>query len=214
MGAISAVPLLYFKRLTSDLKIYKFIIISFIPAVIFGVLLDDLLESLFQGDWFIAISWFLGGILLYFIDKLIVSHEETKEGNNLIEELNVVRSLKVGLYQCLAMIPGVSRSGATIIGGRLVGLNHKMAVEYSFLLGIPTILGACAKKLLDYKNELPSILNAENLISLTIGFLVSLLIALITIKWMVGFVEKHGFKIFGVYRILAGVLLMIYLLWI
>lgn len=214
LGAISAVPLLYFKRLTSDLKIYKFIIISFIPAVIFGVLLDDLLESFFQGYWFIAFSWFLGGILLYFIDNLLVTNEDVSKRDNLLDELSVTRSLKVGLYQCLAMIPGVSRSGATIIGGRLVGLNHKMAVEYSFLLGIPTILGACAKKLLDYKNELPSILNAENLISLTIGFLVSLLIALITIKWMVGFVEKHGFKIFGVYRILAGVLLMIYLLWI
>ncbi|MHA8049908.1 undecaprenyl-diphosphate phosphatase [Aquirufa sp. ROCK-SH2] len=214
LGAISAVPLLYFKRLTSDLKIYKFIIISFIPAVIFGVLLDDLLESFFQGYWFIAFSWFLGGILLYFIDRLLVTNEDVSKRDNLLDELSVTRSLKVGLYQCLAMIPGVSRSGATIIGGRLVGLNHKMAVEYSFLLGIPTILGACAKKLLDYKNELPSILNAENLISLTIGFLVSLLIALITIKWMVGFVEKHGFKIFGVYRILAGVLLMIYLLWI
>ena len=214
LGAISAVPLLYFKRLTSDLKIYKFIIISFIPAVIFGVLLDDLLESFFQGYWFIAFSWFLGGILLYYIDRLLVTNEDVSKRDNLLDELSVTRSLKVGLYQCLAMIPGVSRSGATIIGGRLVGLNHKMAVEYSFLLGIPTILGACAKKLLDYKNELPSILNAENLISLTIGFLVSLLIALITIKWMVGFVEKHGFKIFGVYRILAGVLLMIYLLWI
>jgi undecaprenyl-diphosphatase len=214
LGAISAVPLLYFKRLTSDYQIYKFIIISFIPAVVFGVLLDDLLESFFNGYWFIAISWFLGGILLYFIDSLLKDKIESQNQNNLSGELTVVKSLKIGFYQCIAMIPGVSRSGATIIGGRLVGLNHKTAVEYSFLLGIPTILGACAKKLLDYKSELPYFLNNENILSLLIGFLVSLLVALITIKWMVGFVEKFGFKLFGIYRIVVGMLLMMYLLWI
>lgn len=214
LGAISAVPLLYFKRLIGDLQIYKFIIISFIPAVLFGILLDDLLESLFQGYWFIAFSWFLGGILLYFIDSIIKDNVEANNQHNLVNELTVLRSFKIGIYQCIAMIPGVSRSGATIIGGRLVGLNHKMAVEYSFLLGIPTILGACAKKLLDYKSELPQILNFENMTALIIGFIVSLLVALFTIRWMVGFIEKFGFKLFGIYRMLVGILLMLYLLWI
>lgn len=218
LGAISAVPLLYFKRLTSDLLIYKYIIFSFIPAAIFGVLLDDLLESMFEGYWFIAISWFIGGVILYFIDDWLKNDSTTSgptehDNSNLTEDLNIVKAIKIGLYQCIAMIPGVSRSGATIIGGRLVGLNHKSAVEYSFLLGIPTILGACSKKMLDYREDLPSLLNYQNCISLVIGFIISLVVALVTIKLMVGFVQKNGFKIFGIYRILISVLLIIYLLW-
>jgi undecaprenyl-diphosphatase len=217
LGAISAVPILFFKRLTSDLSIYKFIIASFIPAAIFGVLLDDLLESMFQGYWFIAFSWVIGGIILYYIDSWIKDpltvEDYHSENQSMSSKLTIVQSVKIGLYQCLAMIPGVSRSGATIIGGRLVGLNHKMAVEYSFLLGIPTILGACAKKMLDYRLEFSNMLNYHNIISLFLGFFISFLVALITIKLMVGFVQKYGFRLFGIYRILIGVLLIIYLLW-
>ena len=109
------------------------------------------------------------------------------------------------------MIPGVSRSGATIVGGRVLGLSHSAAVEYSFLLGIPTILGACAKKLLDYRHDFDVIFTKEHIQFLTIGTSISFIIALLTIKWMVGFVRLHGFTLFGYYRLIVGLLLSIYL---
>jgi undecaprenyl-diphosphatase len=208
LGAISAVPLLYFKRLTSSFSIYRFVSISFIPAVIFGVLLDDLLESFFEGYVYIAISWILGGIILVKIDSWLKNKKpSTLDVNN----LTIVQSVKIGLYQCVAMIPGVSRSGATIVGGRLVGLSHQAAVEYSFLLGIPTILGACAKKILDYRTEIPLFFNSAHLPYLAISFVISFIIALITIRYMVSFITKYGFVYFGYYRILIGILLSLYL---
>lgn len=210
LGAIAAVPILYFKRLIKSFTIYVLILFSFIPAAIFGVLLDDYLEALFTGYWFIAISWFVGGIILLKIDKWV-----SPNPNNLAleESLNFVKAIKIGLYQCLAMIPGVSRSGASIIGGRLEGLSHKNAVEFSFLLAMPTILGASLKKLVDYRDEIHLFLQPNQLIALAIGFFVSFTVALVTIKWMVNFVSKNGFKFFGYYRIVTALLLTIYLIW-
>lgn len=210
IGAISAVPILYFKRLTSSLAIYRFVSISFIPAVIFGVLLDDILEALFQGYLFIAISWIIGGIILIRIDYWLRNQLPSVID---IDQLTYIQSIKIGLFQCIAMIPGVSRSGATIVGGRLVGLSHQSAVEYSFLLGIPTLLGACAKKLLDYRDEIPQFIDGSHLPILAVSLVVSFLIALITIRYMVSIVSRYGFKYFGYYRILAGLILLV-ILWL
>jgi undecaprenyl-diphosphatase len=210
LGAIAAVPFLYFKRLTSSLRIYKYVISSFIPAVIFGLLLDDILEALFEGYWFISLSWFLGGVILIFIDKWIT---DQKENPYSIDTITIPQSIKIGLFQCLAMIPGVSRSGASIIGGRFVGLTHRDAVEYSFLLGIPTILGACAKKILDYRSEIVEYTTGNNGFVLSISFIISFLVALVSIKFLVSLVNKYGFKYFGYYRVVIGVAFGIYLLW-
>lgn len=210
LGAISAVPILFFKRLTSSLLIYKYIIISFIPAVVFGVLLDDFLESLFQGYWFICISWIIGGYVLINIDKWIVDKEENP---NSIENMSLNQAFKIGLYQCLAMIPGVSRSGASIIGGRIVGFKHRDAIEFSFLLGIPTILGACAKKVLDYRDNIVEFTVGTNGIYLLVAFIISFIVALFSIKFMVNLVKNYGFKYFGYYRIAIGLIFGFYLLW-
>lgn len=208
LGAISAVPILYFKRLTTSLSVYRLVSFSFIPAIIFGILLDDFLESLFEGYLFISISWILGGIILVRIDYWM--RNRLPQVND-FSQMNWIQSVKIGLYQCIAMIPGVSRSGASIIGGRLVGLSHQTAVEYSFLLGIPTILGASAKKLLDYQNEIPSFMDAKHLPILSISFIVSFIVAILTIRILVSIVNKYGFKYFGYYRILAGILLGLHL---
>jgi undecaprenyl-diphosphatase len=208
LGAIAAVPFLYFKRLfASGLSIYYTIIASFIPAVILGVLLDDFLEALFQGYWFIAGSWIIGGFILIRIDKWLPTKSDSIE----IQSISYIKAFKIGLFQCIAMIPGVSRSGASIVGGRILGLSHSAAVEYSFLLGIPTILGACAKKLLDYRNDLDELFTKEHIQFLSIGTVISFFLALLTIKWMVGFVKQYGFALFGYYRIIIGLLLSIYL---
>lgn len=210
LGAISAVPILYFNRLTSSLSIYKYILVSFIPAVVFGVLLDDFLESLFQGYWFICISWIIGGYVLIYIDKWIVDKEEKPSS---IENMSMSQAFKIGLYQCLAMIPGVSRSGASIIGGRMVGFKHRDAIEFSFLLGIPTILGACAKKILDYRDNIVEFTTGANGVYLLVAFLISFIVALFSIKFMVNLVKNYGFKYFGYYRIAIGFIFGFYLLW-
>lgn len=208
LGAIAAVPLLYYKRLTTNISIYRFVTISFIPAVVLGVLLDDFLESLFTGDIFIAVSWILGGLILIRIDYWLRNQiPQTQDVNN----LSMLQSIKIGFYQCIAMIPGVSRSGATIVGGRLVGLSHQAAVEYSFLLGIPTILGASAKKVIDYRSEIPQFIDSTHLPILAVSFLISFVIAIFTIRFMVSIVTKYGFVIFGYYRIMVGVLLALFL---
>lgn len=208
LGAISAVPILYFKRLTGNFSIYRFVSISFVPAVVFGLLLDDILESFFEGYVFIAISWILGGVILIKIDYLLRNKIiSTIDVNN----LTIGQSIKIGFFQCIAMIPGVSRSGATIVGGRMVGLSHQAAVEYSFLLGIPTILGASAKKLLDYRTEIPLFFDSIHFPVIALSFCISFIIALFTIRVMVSFVTKYGFVIFGYYRIFIGVLLSFYL---
>lgn len=208
LGAISAVPILFFKRLTTSINIYKSIIISFIPAVILGLLLDEFLENIFQGYWFICICWIIGGYILLFIDRWIV-----ESNDDAIEKINIVQSLKIGLFQCLAMIPGVSRSGASIIGGRLAGLSHQNAIEFSFLLGIPTILGACAKKIFDYRSDIAVFTSGNNLLYLSLSFLVSFIVALFSIKFMINLVNQYGFKYFGYYRIFIGIIFGLYLLW-
>lgn len=209
LGAISAVPILYYKRLISGINIYLYLITSFIPAVIFGLLLDDLMESMFKGYWFIAISWILGGIILVKFEDWVKNRYNEKE----LQDISYLQSLKIGFYQCLAMIPGVSRSGASIIGGRLSGLNSKAAIEYSFLLGIPTILGANAKKAIDYRDHIKEYIIGEYSYQLYLGYFISFVVALFTIKWMVGIVSRYGFKYFGYYRIIAGMCLIIYLSW-
>jgi undecaprenyl-diphosphatase len=208
LGAIAAVPFLYFKRLfASGLSIYFTIIASFIPAVILGVLLDDFLEALFQGYWFIAASWIVGGFILIKIDSWLPAKKEAIE----IQSISYLKAFQIGLFQCIAMIPGVSRSGATIVGGRTLGLSHSAAVEYSFLLGIPTLLGACAKKLVDYRHDFDVLFTKEHIQFLGVGTSISFVIAILTIKWMVGFVRQNGFTLFGFYRIIIGVGLSIYL---
>ena len=209
LGAISAVPILYFKRLISGINIYLYLITSFIPAIVFGLLLDDWMESIFDGYWFIAISWILGGIVLIKFEDWVKENTNDNE----ITNITYLQSIKIGLFQCLAMIPGVSRSGATIIGGRLSGLNAKSAIEYSFLLGIPTILGASAKKILDYKDHVNEYLFGDYSYQLYLGFIISFIVALFSIKWMVGVVHRFGFKYFGYYRVIIGLSLIIYLSW-
>ena len=209
LGAISAVPILYFKRLISGINIYLYLITSFIPAIVFGLLLDDWMESIFDGYWFIAISWILGGIVLIKLEDWVKENTNDNE----ITNITYLQSVKIGLFQCLAMIPGVSRSGATIIGGRLSGLSAKSAIEYSFLLGIPTILGASAKKILDYKDHVNEYLFGDYSYQLYLGFIISFIVALFSIKWMVGVVHRFGFKYFGYYRVIIGLSLIIYLSW-
>jgi undecaprenyl-diphosphatase len=170
-----------------------------VPAAVIGFALGDVIDSLLENVVVVAISLLIGGIILLFIDKLF---------NNPVEEPEVItfpKALKIGFFQCIALIPGVSRSAATIIGGMTQKLTRKTAAEFSFFLAVPTMFAASAYKLLkDYK-----VIQAEDIQILVVGNVVAFIVAMMAIKFFIGFLTKYGFKVFGYYRIILGAVLLI-----
>jgi len=201
-GAILSVVILYWKRFFTSLDFYYKLFVAFLPAAAVGFLLGDFIDSLLENVIVVASSLLLGGIFLLFVDRIF----NPLKGKSL-EELSYKNSLVIGCFQCLAMIPGVSRSAATIIGGMAQNLNRKAAAEFSFFLAVPTMFAASGYKLLkDYKA-----IDASNLNILVVGNVVAFIVALLAIKFFIGFVTKYGFKVFGYYRIALGLILLILL---
>ena len=198
LGAIAAVVVIYFKRFFQSVNFYFKLFVAFIPAAIFGLLLGDAIDSLLESPLGVGIALFLGGIVFLFIDKWF-----TEEKIESTDDVNYMQALKIGLFQCIALIPGVSRSGATIVGGLSQKLNRKTAAEFSFFLAVPTMVAATGKKLLDFYNHngLPS---SNEIKLLAIGNVVAFVVALLAIKLFIDFLTKHGFKLFGWYRIVVG----------
>lgn len=203
LGAILSVVILYFKRFFKSFDFYKKLIVAFIPAAIFGLLLGDYIDAALENLFGVAIALFLGGIVLLFVDKWFVNNKEDKE-----ESITLIKSLKIGLFQCLAMWPGMSRSACTIIGGMTQGLTRKNAAEFSFFLAVPTMFAATAKKLLDFYKEGVS-LQSHEINLLVFGNVVAFVVALIAIKSFIGILTKYGFKGFGWYRIIVGGILIL-----
>ena len=200
LGTILSVVVLYFKRFFQSLDFYYKLFVAFIPAVIFGLLLSDFIDSLLENPITVAVSLIIGGFLLLKIDDWFGDAEGT--------EISYATAFKIGLFQCLAMIPGVSRSGASIAGGMSQKLSRTTAAEFSFFLAIPTMLGATVKKSYDYYKAGFELTNDQvNL--LIIGNVVGFVVAMIAIKSFIGFLQKHGFKIFGYYRIIAGIAILL-----
>lgn len=200
LGTILSVVVLYFKRFFQSLDFYFKLFVGFIPAVIFGLLFSDAIDSLLENPITVAISLIIGGVLLLKVDEWFGNSEETK--------ISYLTAFKIGLFQCLAMIPGVSRSGASIVGGMAQKLSRTTAAEFSFFLAIPTMLGATVKKSYDYYKA-GFELTQEQVNLLVIGNIVGFIVALIAIKSFIGFLQKHGFKIFGYYRIIAGIAILL-----
>lgn len=200
LGTILSVVVLYFKRFFQSLDFYYKLFVAFIPAVIFGLLLSDFIDSLLENPITVAISLIIGGFLLLKIDDWFGNAEGT--------QISYATAFKIGLFQCLAMIPGVSRSGASIAGGMSQKLSRTTAAEFSFFLAIPTMLGATVKKSYDYYKAGFELTNDQvNL--LIIGNVVGFVVAMIAIKSFIGFLQKHGFKLFGYYRIVAGIAILL-----
>lgn len=200
-GAILSVVILYWKRFLQSWTFYQKLFIAFIPAAVIGFLAGDLIDSMLENVMVVAAMLLVGGILLLFVDKWF-----NKPGKD--QEITNEKALKIGFWQCIAMIPGVSRSAATIIGGMQQKLSRTNAAEFSFFLAVPTMAAASAYKLLkDYKH-----FNADNIGLLLVGNLVAFIVALIAIKTFITFLQKHGFRIFGWYRIVVGLVLIILLL--
>ncbi|MES2133811.1 MAG: undecaprenyl-diphosphate phosphatase [Bacteroidota bacterium] len=207
LGAILSVVVLYFKRFFKSVNFYIKLIVAFVPAAIFGILLGDYIDAALENLMGVAIALFVGGIVLVFVDKWF-------KNNSLDEEKDITypRAFKIGLFQCLALWPGMSRSASTIIGGMTQGLTRRSAAEFSFFLAVPTMFAATAKKLLDfYKDGL--VLDGQQINLLIFGNVVAFVVALLAIKSFIGFLSKHGFKSFGWYRIIVGgVLIILFLL--
>jgi undecaprenyl-diphosphatase len=205
LGAILAVVVLYWKKFFDFTRwqFYLKLIIAVVPALILGKLFSDTIDQLLESPTTVALTLLIGGVILLFIDRLFNHgglHEE--------EQITYKKAFIIGIWQCLAMIPGVSRSASSIIGGMQQRLNRKLAAEFSFYLAVPTMCAATGYKLLEgYKT-----FTADHIQLLLIGNAVAFVVAIIAIKFFIGFLQKHGFRLFGWYRIVAGIVLLI-LIW-
>lgn len=212
LGAILAVVVLYWKRLWQNFSIIWKLAAAFIPTAIIGLVMYKIIKNfLLESLLVIALSLLIGGILLIFFEKwhakkskIIDAKTETME----LEKISYRQAVILGVAQSLAMIPGVSRSAATIIGGLGLGINRKTIVEFSFLLAIPTMLAATVLDI--YKN--PSALSGEQLTLWMVGFITSFITAIIGIKFLIKYIQKNDFQAFGWYRIVIGFLILISLL--
>ncbi len=204
LGAILSVVVLYFKRFFQNFDFYFKLLVAFIPAVVFGLLFSKKIDTLLESPLTVAVSLLIGGIVLLKVDNWFADSEAVQTSN----EISYLQAFKIGLFQCLAMVPGVSRSGASIVGGMSQKLSRTTAAEFSFFLAVPTMLGATAKKCYDYYKD-GLVLSHDQINFLIIGNVVAFIVALIAIKSFIGFLSKHGFKVFGFYRIIVGVALLI-----
>ncbi len=204
LGAILSVVVLYFKRFFQSMDFYYKIVVAFVPAVILGLIFSKKIDVLLENPLTVAVSLLLGGIILLKVDDWFDDNEETQTTT----EISYLTAFKIGLFQCLAMIPGVSRSGASIVGGMSQKLSRTTAAEFSFFLAVPTMLGATAKKCYDYYND-GLILSSKQVNLLVIGNIVAFIVALLAIKSFIGFLTKNGFKMFGYYRIIVGIALLL-----
>lgn len=203
LGAILSVLVLYWKRFFQSINFYFKLFVAFLPAAVFGFLLNDYIDNMLENVWVVSISLLLGGIVLLFVDKWFNNEKEIED-----KEITYPKALKIGFFQIISMIPGVSRSAATIIGGLTQKLNRKQAAEFSFFLAVPTMLGATAYKL--YKSI--DMIKPEHVNLLIFGNIVAFIVAIIAIKAFISFLTKHGFKIFGYYRIILGIVIITLLL--
>jgi len=204
LGAILAIVMLYAKRLIQGVTIYLKLCVAFLPTAIIGFLAYDIIKTYLFNSVVVATSLICGGIILIFIDRKVV---EQKSKTDSLEKISYKHSFFIGLIQCFSMIPGVSRAAATIIGGVFNGLDKKQAMEFSFLLAIPTMFAATGYDLL--KTSIA--FSRQEIILLTIGLSIAFLTALIAVKIFLKIVENFGFKYFGYYRIIIGVLFLIFI---
>lgn len=206
LGAILAVVVLYFKRFVRSVDFYIKLVIAVIPAVILGVLLKKHIDKLLESPLVVAVAFVVGGIILLFVDDWF-NRPVIKEEKN----INHITAFKIGVFQCLAMIPGVSRSAASIVGGMSQKLSRTAAAEFSFFLAVPTMFGATVKDLWDFKKNghFNTTDMHQDIKFLLIGSAIAFIVAMLAIKSFITFLEKRGFKLFGIYRIIAGVAIII-----
>lgn len=210
-GAILAVVWLYFTKLWSvakgafagrreDIAFIRNILLAFLPAAMIGVFARDFIKEVLFNPIVVSIALIVGGFVILLIEKY-----KTSPTIPLTEAMGWQRAFAVGFFQCLAMIPGVSRSGATIMGALLIGMERRAAAEFSFFLAIPTMLGAASYDL--YKSR--DLLSGDDAVLIATGFITAFLAALLVVRWAVGFISRHGFAPFAYYRIVLGTAMLL-----
>jgi undecaprenyl-diphosphatase len=206
LGAILSVIALYFKRFFQTIGFYLKLLVAFLPAVFFGLLFSEKIDQLLESPLVVAISLLVGGLILLFVDQWF----NNGDINN-TDDITFGTAFKIGLFQCISMIPGVSRSASTIVGGMSQKLSRKTAAEFSFFLAVPTMFGATAKKLFDFYQD-GFVISQEQLNLLIIGNVVAFIVAMLAIRYFITFLQIRGFKIFGWYRIIVGGIILVLLL--
>lgn len=196
-----------FQRLKHRFNFYWLLIVGVVPAVVIGLLAkkSGLLDWLLDSVEVVAVMLVVGGIFMLYCDKLFNKGSE-------LTKLNEKKAFNIGLYQCISVIPGVSRSMATIVGGMTQGLTRRRAAEFSFFLAVPTMAGATLLDLLDLLKDDASWATPHNITMLLLGCVVAFVVALLAMKWFVDFLSKYGFKAFGIYRIIVGGIIIVMLL--
>lgn len=219
LGAILAVVVLYWKKFFEFTRwqFYLKLLVAVIPSLLFGKLFDDIIDEKLGSPTFIAWMFLAGGIILLFIDKLFKNPVIDEE-----KKINYPRAFIIGMFQVLAVaLPGISRSAATIIGGMTQKLTRRLAAEFSFFLAVPTMAAATGYSLflknwnktgIEQKGYELILSSSQNTTAFIIGNIVAFIVAMIAIRFFIGFLQKHGFRVFGWYRIIFGILLLI-LIW-
>ncbi len=205
LGAILSVVVLYYKRFFKSLDFYYKLVVGVIPAVIVGVLLKKHIDKLLESPLVVACSLLAGGIILLFVDKWFNNPNAQVKKE---DDISYATALKVGFFQCLAVVPGVSRSAATIVGGMSQKLTRTAAAEFSFFLAVPTMFGATVKEIWDYHKHVSATFTGEQIKFLAVGNVIAFVVAMLAIKSFITFLEKQGFKLFGWYRIVVGIVLL------
>lgn len=205
LGAILAVVVLYWKKFFdfSRWQFYLKLTVAVIPALVIGFLFASRIDKLLDSALTVAISMFAGGIILLFIDKTFKKPTIDTE-----PQVSYRKSIIIGLWQCIAMIPGVSRSAASIVGGMQQKLTRSEAAEFSFLIAVPTMMAATGYKLFKYYKEHGSFSHDEIKL-LAIGNIVAFVVAMLAIKFFISYLKHHGFRIWGIYRVIVGMVLLV-----
>jgi undecaprenyl-diphosphatase len=207
LGAILSVVVLYWNKFfpLNRKGFYLKLIVAVLPALALGFIFSKKIDELLESPLTVAVTLLIGGIILLFIDKLFKTPTVEED-----EQITLKQALIIGFWQCLAMIPGTSRSAASIIGGMQQKLTRSLSAEFSFYLAVPTMAAATGYKLLKAWKESPELLtNTDNLFSLFVGSMVAFVVAMLAIKFFIGFLQRNGFVLFGWYRIIVGIALLV-----
>lgn len=222
LGAILAVVVVYFKTIfpwgfgkskedTKDtLNLWGKIIVACLPAAVIGILFDDWLDEHLYNSIVVSLMLIIYGVLFIIIESKKIGKQSTSS----IKELTYKQALGVGGFQLLSLIPGTSRSGATIIGGLFLGLKRSVAAEFTFFLAIPVMAGASLLKLVKYILDVGFVFQASELLLLGVGCLVAFIVSILIIKFLISYIRKHDFKVFGYYRIILGIIVLLYFLFV
>lgn len=222
LGAILAVVIMYFKTICpfgfgknkeeqkSTWNLWGKILVACLPAAIIGILFDDWLDEHLYNSVVVSLTLIIYGIIFIIIESKKFGKRETKD----LDKITYKQALGIGAFQLLSLVPGTSRSGSTIIGGLILGLERSVAASFTFFLAIPVMVGASLLKLLKYILKVGLVFQAGELLLLGVGCLVAFIVSILIIKFLMNYIRKHDFKVFGYYRIVLGIIVLAYFLFL